>query len=68
MFQKGIIKYKKDIIYLYLKSWKLQYSLRPFEPKHDKISKMICAPSEDSDQTGHPSSLTRVFAVRSDSG
>ena len=26
---------------------------------------MICAPSEDSDQTTHPSSLTRVFAVRS---
>ena len=26
---------------------------------------MICAPNEDSDQTGHPSSLTRVFAVRS---
>ena len=26
---------------------------------------MICAHSEDSDQTGHLSSLTRVFAVRS---
>ena len=26
---------------------------------------MICAPSEDSDQHGHPSSLTIVFAVRS---
>ena len=39
--------------------------LRLFEPKHDKTSKMICAPSEDSDQPGHPSSLTRVFAVRS---
>ena len=43
----------------------MQYSLRPFEPKHDETSKMICVPSEDSDQTGHPSSLTRVFAVRS---
>ena len=43
----------------------MQYSFRPSEPKHDKTSKMICAPSEDSDQTGHPSSLTRVFAVRS---
>ena len=43
-------------------------SLRPFEPKHDKTSKMICAPSEDSYQTGHPSSLTRVFAVRSVGG
>ena len=25
---------------------------------------MACAPSEDSDQPGHPPSLTRVFAVR----
>ena len=41
------------------------YSLRSFEPKHDKTSKMICAPSEYSDQPGHPSSLTRVFAVHS---
>ena len=30
-----------------------------------KTSKMICAPSEGSDQTRHPSSLTRVFTVRS---
>ena len=43
----------------------MRYSLRPFEPKHDKTSKMICVPSEDSDRTGHPSSLTIVFAVRS---
>ena len=48
---------------MYLKSWKLQYSFRLFEPKHDKTSKMIYAPSKDSDQTGHQSSLTRVFAV-----
>ena len=39
------------------------FSLRPFEPKHGKTRKMICAPSEDSDQTAHPSSPTRVFAV-----
>ena len=25
---------------------------------------MTCAPSEDSDQPGHPPSLVRVFAVR----
>ena len=36
-----------------------------FEPAHDKIYKMACAPSEDSDQPGHPPSLIRVFAVRS---
>ena len=38
------------------------------EPPHDKTNKMICAPSEDSDQTWHPPSLPsliRVFAVRS---
>ena len=36
-----------------------------FEPPHDKTNTMACAPSEDSDQPGHPPSLTRVFAVRS---
>ena len=33
------------------------------EPPHDKTNKMIFAPSEDSDQPGHPPSLARVFAV-----
>ena len=32
-------------------------------PPHDKTYKMACAPSEDSDQPGHPPSLIRVFAV-----
>ena len=32
-----------------------------FEPPHDKTNKMACAPSEDSDQHGHPPSLIRVF-------
>ena len=36
-----------------------------FEPPHDKSNKMTFAPSEDSDQPGHPPSLIRVFAVRS---
>ena len=35
-----------------------------WEPPHDKTNKMACAPSEDSDQPGHPPSLIRVFAVR----
>ena len=30
----------------------------------DKTNKMACAPSEDSDQPGHPPCLIRVFAVR----
>ena len=33
------------------------------EPHHDKTNKMSCAPSEDSDQPGHPPSLIRVFTV-----
>ena len=36
-----------------------------FEPPHDETKKMACAPSEYSDQPGHPPSLIRVFAVRS---
>ena len=28
------------------------------EPRHDKTNKMACAPSEDSDQPGHPSKLS----------
>ena len=35
------------------------------EPPHDKTNKMACAPSEDSDQSGHLPSLIRIFAVRS---
>ena len=41
------------------------YMLNFIEPPHDKTNKMACAPSEDSDQLGHPPSLIRVFAVRS---
>ena len=35
------------------------------EPPHDKTNKMTIAPSEDSGQPGHPPSLIRGFAVRS---
>ena len=34
------------------------------ELAHDKTNKKACAPSEDSDQPGHPPSLIRVLAVR----
>ena len=34
------------------------------EPPNDKTNKMICAPSQDSDQPGHPLSLITVVAVR----
>ena len=39
-------------------------SVHSNEPPHDKTNKMACAPSEESDQPGHPPSLFRVFAVR----
>ena len=35
-----------------------------YEPPHDKTNKVACAPSEYSDQPGHPPSLISVFAVR----
>ena len=35
------------------------------EPPHDKTNEMACAPSEDSDQPGHPPSQIIVIAVRS---
>ena len=35
-----------------------------YELPHDKTNKMVCAPSEDSDQPGHPPSLIRVITVR----
>ena len=35
-----------------------------FELPHDKTNEMACAPSEDSYQPGHPTSLIRVFVVR----
>ena len=34
------------------------------ERQHNMTNKMTCAPSEDSDQPGHPPSLIRVIAVR----
>ena len=43
----------------------LWHSLEIFEPPREKTNKMACAPSEDSDQPGHPPSLIRVFTVRS---
>ena len=33
------------------------------EPPHNKTNKVVCVPSNDSDQPGHPPSLIRVFNV-----
>ena len=38
-----------------------QYRKNTCEPACDKTIKMTCAPSEDSDQPGHPPSLIIVF-------
>ena len=43
-------------------TWLLVWEIK--EPSHDKTNKVTCAPSEDSDQPGHPPSVIRVFAVR----
>ena len=44
--------------------WRSHSCCSSFEPPHDKTNKMACAPSEDSDQPGHPPSLIRVFNKR----
>ena len=33
------------------------------EPAHDKTNKMACAPSEDTDQTGHPRGQRRLIRL-----
>ena len=44
--------------------WDVRMRLDIIEPPHDKTNRMACAPSEDSDQPGHPPSLISVVAVR----
>ena len=46
-------------------NWRLRVltGLFSFEPLNDKNNKMTCAPSEDSDQSGHPPSLIRFVTV-----
>ena len=38
-------------------------TLFSIEPAHDKTNKMACAPSEDSDQPGHPPSLISLYCL-----
>ena len=49
---------KRELIYMLLVHL---FVYLAFEPPHDKINKVACAPSEDSDQPGHPPSLIRVL-------
>ena len=37
------------------------------EPPHDKTNKIACAPSEDSDQPGHPPSLISLHCPHEES-
>ena len=37
------------------------------EPPHDKTNKVACAPSEDSDQPGHPPSLISLHCQHKES-
>ena len=54
-----IVRFK---LFLYIKKWHqpgVFVSLRAlalviYETQHENINKMACAPSEDSDQPGHP--------------
>ena len=50
------------IIFIWRTEKKLSF-LKLLEPPRDKTNKMTFAQGEDSDQSGHPPSLIRVFAV-----
>ena len=54
----------QSVVYFCHENHRHRCKSKPSEPCHDKTNKMACAPSEDSDQPGHPPSLIRVFAVR----
>ena len=41
----------------------VSFSMKWFEPPHDKTNKMACAPNEASNQPGHLPSLIWIFAV-----
>ena len=74
LFQLTSIPYKEVILtqsvvtYSSTGLWKFtgvcKDYINQYEPLPDKTNKMVCAPSEDSDQPGHPPSLIRVFTVR----
>ena len=56
--QRSCFHLNQETIYIKrLLQKKKSYRYGIFEPSHDKTNKMTCAPSEDSDQPGHPPSL-----------
>ena len=62
--QRLVAMFPKDLISEYLGPVYENMLCVLYEPPRDKTNKVTCAPSEDSDQPGHPPSLIRVFAVR----
>ena len=60
----SVFRKVKCIRFLNVTTFVIEYANSWNEPHRDKTNKMACAPSEDSDQPGHPPSLIRVFAVR----
>ena len=62
--EKLLLRFQRRVLYVILTTQGAFLLLIQYEPHRDKTNKMACAPSEDSDQPGHPPSLIRVFAVR----
>ena len=65
---KGIVTLEKNQVYhsrfsLPSEKWYSPKRIKIY-PVHDITYKMACAPCENSDKTGHPPSMIRVFAVR----
>ena len=54
--------HKLDIVLLAYMTGK--FPRKENEPQCDKTNCVACAPSEDSDQSGYPPSLIKVFTVR----
>ena len=54
------LPHETQFVFKYFFFLLLELNTEWFEPPHDKINHLTCAPSEDSDQPGHPH---RVFAV-----
>ena len=54
---------KKRCLYIFGNSKSMTH-IAIYEPPYDKTNKMACAPSEDSDEPGHPPSLIKVFTGR----
>ena len=59
------LQFTWDVITLVLLGYDKNVFIKRYDPPHDKTDKMACAPSEDSDQPWHLSTLIRFFAARS---